>query len=155
MWSWVRAPRWVFDNIWLVGSVHETMDLELDWRLRVLDLGGGTPDSAKTTQEHRVGGTLPSNLVEEWPSSSGVAQWLACWAHNPKVRGSKPRSAMPICRWCPRCSIPLVSGESVDSFPCFGIQGPHRLVVRTSRCGRDNPGSTPGGDIFGSLCKVA
>ena len=22
--------------------------------------------------------------------------------------------------------------------------GPHRLVVRTSRCGRDNPGSTPG-----------
>ena len=36
--------------------------------------------------------------------SSGVAQWLACWAHNPKVRGSKPRSAM-ICSqaeltWC-------------------------------------------------------
>ena len=26
--------------------------------------------------------------------SSGVAQWLACWAHNPKVRGSKPRSAI-------------------------------------------------------------
>ena len=25
---------------------------------------------------------------------------------------------------------------------------PHRLVVRTSRCGRDNPGSTPGVDIF-------
>ena len=25
---------------------------------------------------------------------------------------------------------------------------PHRLVVRTSRCGRDNPGSTPGEDIF-------
>ena len=24
---------------------------------------------------------------------SGLAQWLACWAHNPKVRGSKPRSA--------------------------------------------------------------
>ena len=23
-------------------------------------------------------------------------------------------------------------------------QRPHRLVVRTSRCGRDNPGSTPG-----------
>ena len=26
--------------------------------------------------------------------------------------------------------------------------GPHRLVVRTSRCGRDNPGSTPGVDIL-------
>jgi hypothetical protein len=25
--------------------------------------------------------------------NSGVVQWLACWAHNPKVRGSKPRSA--------------------------------------------------------------
>ena len=25
--------------------------------------------------------------------TSGVAQWLACWAHNAKVRGSKPRSA--------------------------------------------------------------
>ena len=25
--------------------------------------------------------------------------------------------------------------------------GPYRLVVRTSRCGRDNPGSTPGGYI--------
>ena len=28
---------------------------------------------------------------------SGVAQWLTCWAHNPKVRGSKPRSAMRFC----------------------------------------------------------
>ena len=26
-------------------------------------------------------------------SKSGVAQWLACWAHNPKVCGSKQRSA--------------------------------------------------------------
>ena len=25
----------------------------------------------------------------------GVAQWLACWAHNPKVRGSSPRAAHP------------------------------------------------------------
>ena len=25
---------------------------------------------------------------------SGVAQWLACWAHIPKVRGSTPRSAI-------------------------------------------------------------
>ncbi len=27
-------------------------------------------------------------------------------------------------------------------------QGPHRLVVRTSLCGRDNPGWAPGVDIF-------
>ena len=25
---------------------------------------------------------------------SRVAQWIACWAHNPEVRGSKPRSAL-------------------------------------------------------------
>jgi hypothetical protein len=30
-------------------------------------------------------------------------------------------------------------------------RGPYRLVVRTSRCGRDNPGSTPGEDIFGVM----
>ena len=28
---------------------------------------------------------------------SRVAQWLACWAHNPKVHGSKPRSAICMC----------------------------------------------------------
>jgi hypothetical protein len=28
------------------------------------------------------------------------------------------------------------------------MHGPHRLVVRTLRCGRDNPGSTPGVVIF-------
>ena len=28
--------------------------------------------------------------------TSKVAQWLVCWAHNPKVRGSKPRSAIHI-----------------------------------------------------------
>ena len=37
---------------------------------------------------------------------------------------------------------------------------PHRLVVRTSRCGRDNPGSTPGVDnalniepVCAKMCK--
>ena len=34
---------------------------------------------------------------------SGVAQWLACWAHNPKVRGSKSRSAI----YSFHCSISL------------------------------------------------
>ena len=32
---------------------------------------------------------------------SGVAQWLACWPHNPKVHGSRPCSAMRLlnCHW--------------------------------------------------------
>ena len=29
----------------------------------------------------------------------------------------------------------------------YSRQSPYRLVVRTSRCGRNNPGSTPGEDI--------
>ena len=37
----------------------------------------------------------PPSLALSHPNMhSGVAQWLACWAHNPKVRGSKPRSTM-------------------------------------------------------------
>jgi hypothetical protein len=39
----------------------------------------------------------PSLCWRASPSSdprSAVAQWLACWAHNPKVRGSKPRCAI-------------------------------------------------------------
>ena len=35
------------------------------------------------------------------------------------------------------------SKVKTDMTPC---KCPHRLVVRTSRCGRDNPGSTPGED---------
>ena len=36
-----------------------------------------------------------------------------------------------------------------NSWHCHSSRhGLHRLMVRTSRCGRDNPGSTPGGDIF-------
>ena len=30
----------------------------------------------------------------------------------------------------------------------LALHGPHRLVVRTSRCGRENPGSTPGAVIY-------
>ena len=33
-------------------------------------------------------------LVLATRNKSGVAQWLACWAHNLKFRGSKPRSAI-------------------------------------------------------------
>jgi hypothetical protein len=37
----------------------------------------------------------------------------------------------------------------------FFSESPYRLVVRTSRRGRDHPGSTPGGDIFHALDVVA
>jgi hypothetical protein len=44
--------------------------------------------------------------------NSGVAQWLACWAHNPKVRGSKPCSAsqhLPFCTDATPCDCPALS----------------------------------------------
>ena len=31
---------------------------------------------------------------------------------------------------------------------CINIIGPNRLVVRTTRCGRVDPGSNPGSDIL-------
>jgi hypothetical protein len=44
--------------------------------------------------------------------------------------------------------------KQVLQFTCLRIvpsrgweHSPHRLVVRTSRCARDNPGLTPGEDI--------
>ena len=39
-------------------------------------------------------GCIIAELVRLQNTSSGVAQWLACWAHNPEVRGLKPRSAI-------------------------------------------------------------
>ena len=34
----------------------------------------------------------------------------------------------------------------------WDFEGPCRLVVRTSRCGRDNPGSNPGEGILNTEC---
>ena len=45
---------------------------------------------------------------------SGLAQWLACWAHNPKVRGSKPRSATRALR-PPTVVEPWRSGTQASS----------------------------------------
>ena len=47
---------------------------------------------------------------------SGVAQWLACWAHNPKVRGSKPRSA--------RACLRRLRESLSPSNPFCGLAGP-------------------------------
>ena len=42
---------------------------------------------------------ISSKLLFSLHLNSGVAQWLVCWAHNPKVRGSKPRSARSGKHW--------------------------------------------------------
>ena len=45
------------------------------------------------TRTAAVGHMCSHLFVQGRSATSGVAQWSACWAHNPKVRGSKPRSA--------------------------------------------------------------
>ena len=40
--------------------------------------------------------------------------------------------------------IPLGPSRCAHRARLRAARSPHRLVVRTSRCGRDNPGSTPG-----------
>ena len=44
------------------------------------------------THSWRVDGCLGAERGRHYISE--VAQWLACWAHNPKVPGSKPGFAM-------------------------------------------------------------
>ena len=62
--------------------------------------------------------------------TSGVAQWLACWAHNPKVPGSKPGSAIEMLRshLCCKIFIPI-AGVRLKSTPC-GTRT-HNLRIRS------------------------
>ena len=46
--------------------------------------------------------------------TSRMAQWLACWAHNPKVPGSKPGSAIALHA---TCSIQTRGGVFVWAMP--------------------------------------
>ena len=58
---------------------------------------------------------------------------------------------LPTCSASPSSTaalVPALGGCSGGLGRRLGPQRPHRLVVRTSRCGRDNPGSTPGVVIF-------
>ena len=69
--------------------------------------------------------------INRLASNSGVAQWLACWAHNPKVRGSKPHSAMCAVGNCARAKKdPLPLGKC-DSCSPFMFRGrPHIAEIR-------------------------
>ena len=74
------------------------------WRRRAS--GGEAPPERKDEVVREIAGNVFKNrsklrggclcAYSTWWTSentSGVAQQLACWAHNPKVRASKPRSA--------------------------------------------------------------
>ena len=44
-------------------------------------------------KQNKSGKHVPVKMALKGSCNSGVAQRLACWAHNPRVRGLKPRSA--------------------------------------------------------------
>ena len=88
-----------------------------------------------------------------------------------KVLGSSPSGGLPLASDCLDCLFArsaksqfarVVKGVDLRSTEGnfawvrtpqltrrLRFEGPCRLVVRTSRCGRDNPGSNPGKDIVG------
>ena len=49
----------------------------------------GLPRKTKQIPNSADSNTLVFTLI----SSSGLAQWIACWAHNPEVPGSRPGTA--------------------------------------------------------------
>ena len=94
--------------------------------------------------------------------SSNRSLSLVVWGWHVGLVGGRRAVCQASCRVLERSHIPwsIISGSEHHVTQPGGTQsgvfmpqpplwhGPHRLVVRTSRCGRDNPGSTPGVDIF-------
>ena len=78
--------------------------------------------------------------------SSSTTPLVPAWA---SCLGLVQREKACTCRW-------EQQGNALQSLRLWEIcvqsqppaQGPYRLVVRTSRCGCDNPGSTPGEDMY-------
>ena len=73
------------------------------------------PASARSRSRGAGGAAIDDSRQAGWIKTlikivqSEVAQWLACWAHNPKVRGSKPRSATFVVSPARRCVAMFVA----------------------------------------------
>ena len=88
-----RAPRWVLLLSQLRTQLCELTSTE---HAPAEDCGhsrGGAAWGFPYPHETR---TNTWKRLQRKFSESGVAQWLACWAHNPKVPESKPGSAMHV-----------------------------------------------------------
>ena len=84
--------------------------------------------------------------------NSGVAQWLACWAHNPKVRGSKPRSAIFALLHINAFAQTTPLNQHQMANACMDQQIRGSIVVSISACHAEDPGSIPGRGVFGFPC---
>ena len=84
---------------------------------------------------HRAGNRLRKSLYLRAQRSNAWPVFGPSWLPTERPPASPPRITRHHCK-------------SVCAIEANSFQSPYRLVVRTSRCGRDNPGSTPGKDIF-------
>ena len=71
------------------------------WIPETVRTRGQTTDTQPTHRARRQQNSQADRRAASLPQQdiSEVAQWLACWAHSPEVRGSKPRFAN--CRRAP------------------------------------------------------
>ena len=89
---------------------------------------------------------MHGNLSNQMFSSSGVAQWLACWAHNPKVHGSRPCSAISlphVCMmrslarsWVVLVGLRIWGSRGLLVGMCVGFLGCCRPFTSKCGCGR-------------------
>ena len=106
-------------------------------RRRRLPDHGSIPGARAAVHENCGGATGFRSLQRSSP-------WVATIrsASGQSRRRTLPRNAKAV----PRLRFSLPSGDRSQELA--HAHGPHRLVVRTSRCGRDNPGSNPGEDTW-------
>ena len=71
-----------------------------------------------------------------------MAQWLACWAHNPKVRGSNLRSANLKTAWGARAGDLEAQGRRFE--PPWAQTGSAKILFRQDR--------VRSSDRIGTLC---
>ena len=98
----------------------------------------------KRCRKKRTGGTCRYNkkmYVCVCPGNESITQvWSSGYDVSLTRRRSPVRSRVPVFT-----QIRLAKkGTALHTTSSILAHGPHRLVVRTSRRGRDNPGSTPG-----------
>ena len=136
-------------------------ELELGGRLSGCIIESLTPNAiARATRAGaRTGLQLPGRGGTQGFDSSSPARARsvvvarAAWVHE--VGGSIPSwRAFGGGRFCPACFFALLPSAAIyilakvlNSRLLLNCKSPYRLVVRTSRRGRDNPGSTPGAVI--------
>ncbi len=134
-------------------SLYSSVAERQSCKLKVLGSipSGGFFVYGRTLQRHqlpRQPRSLPGRL--ELPTLR-----LTASRSNQLSYGSQAmRQALRICRTMVRVNRPRQSSAKQNKCAC-GACRPHRLVARTSRCGRDNPGSTPGAVIVGAPVVVS